>query len=347
MKPERVNILYSLGRPFAPLYGAIMNVRAALYHKNILKKTSLEVPVISVGNLTMGGTGKTPMAIYLAGLMRKKNPVVVSRGYHGTSTDKINVVSDGNSLLMGVREAGDESYLMARALPGIPVVTGRSKRLTAEYAVRHFNPGLVIVDDGFQHLGLARDLNMVMFKVDTLLGNNRVFPAGDMREPLKALERADCFVLNCVDDENRQKAEAIEKALNKRFPEIPVFKTAYRPTGVVDQNGRGSAVAEVKGKKCFGFCGLADPSYFQRVLEDSGMELAGVQTYPDHHFYSEKDLEEIAITAQAAGAELLVTTAKDMVKLQDCRSFLPVVSVQMELVPFEGLADFIRERISA
>ncbi|MFP3984190.1 MAG: tetraacyldisaccharide 4'-kinase, partial [Desulfurivibrionaceae bacterium] len=162
-----------------------------------------------------------------------------------------------------------------------------------------------------------------------------------------ALERADCFVLNCVDDENRQKAEAIEKALNKRFPEIPVFKTAYRPTGVVDQNGRGSAVAEVKGKKCFGFCGLADPSYFQRVLEDSGMELAGVQTYPDHHFYSEKDLEEIAITAQAAGAELLVTTAKDMVKLQDCRSFLPVVSVQMELVPFEGLADFIRERISA
>ncbi|MFP3983944.1 MAG: tetraacyldisaccharide 4'-kinase, partial [Desulfurivibrionaceae bacterium] len=188
MKPERVNILYSLGRPFAPLYGAIMNVRAALYHKNILKKTSLEVPVISVGNLTMGGTGKTPMAIYLAGLMRKKNPVVVSRGYHGTSTDKINVVSDGNSLLMGVREAGDESYLMARALPGIPVVTGRSKRLTAEYAVRHFNPGLVIVDDGFQHLGLARDLNMVMFKVDTLLGNNRVFPAGDMREPLKALE---------------------------------------------------------------------------------------------------------------------------------------------------------------
>ncbi len=346
MRQKKVRLLYSIGRPFAPLYGAIMTLRAFLYRKGLFKKRHPGVPVISVGNLTMGGTGKTPMTVYLAELLREKNPVIVSRGYRGGSSDKINVVSDRDGLLMDAKEAGDESYLLADKLPGVPVVTGPNKRLAAEYAVIHFNPGLVIVDDGFQHLALRRDLDMVLFKVDSFLGNNRVFPGGDMREPLKALNRADCFVLNCVNEGNQARAKAIEKALEKRFPGIPVFTAAYRPTGIVDRNNGQLTVKEIRGKKYFGFCGLADPSYFQQIIENNGIELTGFQVYPDHHFYSEKDLQKITDAAESTGAEGLITTEKDMVKLRSGNLVLPVLNIPIELVPFEGFNDFIRKRIT-
>lgn len=346
VKPERVDLLYGLGRPFAPLYGAAMTLRSALYRKKIFKKTRLEVPVISVGNLTMGGAGKTPMTFYLAELLRERNPVIVSRGYHGTAAGKVNVVSDGEKMLMDVAEAGDEAYLLGKYLPEVPVVTGPGKGLAAEYAAGQFKPGVIIVDDGFQHLALERDLNMVLFKVDTFLGNNRVFPGGDMREPLKALRRADCFVLTCVDEKNRERARAIGKALQDKFPGIPVFNSAYLPAGVFDQEGRNLTVEEMKGKKYFGFCGLAAPSYFKRVLEDCGLELAGFQEYPDHHLYSDNDLQEITKAAESTGAAGLITTGKDMVKMQSMKPALPVFSISVELIPFEGLNDFILEKIS-
>ncbi len=345
MKHKQRQFLYMLGRPFAPFYGLIMTLRAAFYRMGIFRTKRLDVPVISVGNLTMGGTGKTPMTIYLAGLLRDRDPVVVSRSYRGSASRKINVVSNRNGLLMDVETAGDEPCMLAGLLPGISVVTGPSKGIAAEYACRHLHPGLIIVDDGLQHLRLARDLNMVLFKVDMFFGNNRVFPGGDMREPLSALKRADCFVLNCVDDDNRSKAEAIERALEKKFPRTPIFKAAYRPVAVVGQNGRKLGLEEEGGRKYFGFCGLADPSSFKKILENTSIELTGFRAYPDHYDYSAKDLSKIEQAAEATGAEALITTEKDMVKIRG-KLTLPVVSVSMDLFPFEGLADFVRSKIN-
>lgn len=324
-----------------------MALRAILYRKGLFKTTDLDIPVISVGNLTMGGTGKTPMTVYLAELLRNENPVVVCRGYRGTTTNKVTVVSNDEGLLRDVAEVGDEAYLLANRLQGIPVVVGSSKSLAAEYAVTHLKPGLIIVDDGFQHLALSRDLNVVLFKVDTFLGNNRVFPGGDMREPLMALKRADCFVLNCVDDENRERAEAIKKALNKKFPEIQVFMTSYQPVGIVNQQGESLEMSAIRNRRYFGFCGLAEPLSFKKTLEKSEVQLTGFRAFPDHHAYSAKDLLNLTDMAGATGAEGLITTAKDMVKVRSSQLALPVISVSIELLPFEGFAAFVMGKISS
>jgi tetraacyldisaccharide 4'-kinase len=343
----RLDPLFTLGRPFAPFYGAAMAMRAALYGKAFFRRARLGVPVVSVGNLTMGGTGKTPMVIYLARLLAASGVAIVSRGYRGRARGKVNVVSDGTRILLDAEQAGDEPLLMASRLPGVAVITGRQRALAGFYAVERLGAGLVLLDDGFQHLAVERDLDIVLFKADIFLGNNRVFPGGDMREPLSALRRAHCFVVTCVDGENEHRAQAFRRALGRRFPGTPVFFSAYKPCSLVDVQGRDHGLATLAGRPVGAFCGLGQPAYFEKSLAQAGMTTKGISVFPDHHHYTARQLAGlVADYLTTAGAEALVTTEKDLVKVRELVGDVPLFALRMEMTMEEGFDDFVRQRLS-
>lgn len=346
-KDLRLNPFFTIGRPFAPLYGAAMAMRASLYRQGILSRHSLGVPVVSVGNITMGGTGKTPMVVYLTRLLAAHGVAIVSRGYRGKAAGKVNVVSDGKSVLLDPRQAGDEPYLMASLLPGVPVITARKRVLAGYFGVEKLGAGLVLLDDGFQHLAVERDLDIVLFKVDSFLGNNRVFPGGDMREPLEALRRAHCFVLTCVDEDNRQRAQALRQALGKRFPETPVFFSEYRPTCLVDGQGKEHALSTMAGQEVAAFCGLAQPDYFEKSLAEAGMVVDRFTVYPDHHDYRAKQIAALADQVKGQSAvKALLTTEKDLVKLKGVVTSIPLFALRMEVVMEKGFDDFVHQRLT-
>ncbi len=343
LKKQDYKLLYAYGRPFSPFYSFIMGIRAALYQRKVFKVERLSVPVISIGNLTMGGTGKTPVVIYLAKMLgRDFRPAVISRGYGGQAGKKVNIVSDGREILLNPPVAADEACLVAENTD-VAVLTGSDRALAARHAVEHLDVNLVLLDDGFQHMRLHRDINLVLFKEATFLGNNRVFPGGDMREPLKALERADAFVITSVVD--RQKAGALKKALRRRFPGIPVFLSEYQPVGVVDRNGSVIPAEKVKKMMFWAFCGLAHPDSFKHSLANYGLSAAGFTPFKDHQSYSNRKIKRLVSKAQKAGADALLTTEKDLVKLRNFKTALPIMALRMEVRMPEEFCRFIKDSL--
>lgn len=318
MRPS--TFLFALGRPFSPLYGAIMRIREACYLRGIFASHRLGAPVISVGNLTLGGSGKTPLVQHLARLLQAngRRPAVISRGYGGRAQERVNVVSDGERLLLDAAMAGDEPRFLAETLPGVPVLTGIVRRLPAARAVE-MGADVLLLDDGYQHLQIRRDINLALFNADRLAGNSRVFPGGDLREPVAALRRATAFVLTGVEAANQERAHLFADLLRSRFVGIPVHCTGYTVDALVRLDGQGLiAKAEPPSggpHSWFGFCGIARPESFRRSLKQHGLSLAGFLPLDDHQRYTPAILGRLVDKARAAGAQALVTTEKDLVKL--------------------------------
>jgi tetraacyldisaccharide 4'-kinase len=325
-------LAFLLGRPLSPLYGALMRKRATWYRSGVMESVVLPVPVISVGNLTMGGTGKTPMTIYVAGclLAAGYKPAIISRGYGGKARQEVNLVSDGKRCLLDVVQAGDEPRLMAEVLPGVAVVTGVKRAVAADFAVKELGADIIILDDGFQHMALQRDLDLVLFKAPGFMGNGRVFPGGELREPVKALGRAHAFIITGIDRQNRQAAEEFENYLGEEFPGKPVFMAEYRFKSLLDQAGE-SVDKKILGQKLYGFCGLAEPAGFLRTISEQGGSLFGFSVFPDHHPYTATDLDNLATNAGDFGCDALLTSEKDMVKLRGLPCRLPIYALSVEL----------------
>jgi tetraacyldisaccharide 4'-kinase len=345
---------FALGRPFSPLYSLAMRIREWMYTKRILQSYRFPVPVISVGNLTMGGSGKTPMVQYLARELQQYGyrPAIISRGYGGKAVGKVNVVSDGNSIMLSAEQAGDEPRFLAETLPGVPVLTGIVRRLPAQQAI-DMGADLLVLDDGFQHLQIRRDVNLVLFNTDRLAGNSRVFPGGDLREPVAALKRATNFVMTGVGEENRERAEKFSQLLFKRFPGIPVAQVGYGVEGPVRLNGSGlleAANADSLRQGCwFAFAGIAHPTSFQQTLEEHGVVMSGFRSLDDHQSYSKELLTKIMAEATAAGACGLITTEKDLVKLAPVQggTDFPLLGLRMEVRSEPSLIRSIVEQIRA
>jgi tetraacyldisaccharide 4'-kinase len=320
---------FALGRPFAPMYSAAMRLRERMYNQGILRSYRFPVPVISVGNLTLGGSGKTPMVQYLAREFQKQGyrPAIISRGYGGRATGKINIVSDGSTLLLSAEQAGDEPRLLAETLPGIPVLTGIVRRLPAQQAI-DMGADLLLLDDGFQHLQIRRNVNLVLFSTDHLAGNSRVFPGGDLREPVVALRRATGFVMTGVRESNRERADRFGALLENRFPGIPVAQVGYAVDGPVALTGKGMLVPVADNPlsrgRWFAFAGIAHPASFRRTLDEHGVELTGFRPFDDHQHYSAELLAKLSREASQSGASGLITTEKDMVKLALSATNLPL-----------------------
>lgn len=345
MTRKTLAILFAIGRPLSPFYSLLMRVRAFLYERGVLKATQLPVPVISIGNLTMGGSGKTPMVLYVAELLKKNGvrSIIVSRGYGGQATKPVNVVSDGRNILLDAHSAGDEPRMLAEALPGVPVITGAKKAEVAAQGIADFAPGIVILDDGFQHLALKRDINLVLFNSRMPLGNGRVFPGGDLREQTKALRRAHAFVITGAD----AKSDTFKKTLTKLFPEKPVFEGRYAYTAVLHSQKPGKhGPSFIKGMKLYGFCGIANPTVFEESLDKMGVQVVGFAGYQDHYNYQAADIARLAALAESAGAEGLIATEKDYVKLAGLiPQNMPVLALQRRVVMTEEFDRFVLERL--
>jgi len=324
--------------PFSLLYGITMAARNFCYDHGFLKSHRLRCPVISVGNITVGGTGKTPTVAFLAKYLlgKGKKVCILSRGYGRTSHGPV-VVSDGNQMLASVQEAGDEPYLLAKKLPDVPVIADRNRVQAGQMAVSLFNPDVIFLDDGFQHRRLHRDLDIVTFKSSKPLGNGLVLPAGPLREFVHNLKRADCLWINGKDSYVADIAKRIGQGQQ-------LITARYSATGIIDAHG-GQLPVNLFGTRVVAFCGLANPSAFKNSLEEAGAVVEQFLTFPDHHFYSIRDVERIKHTYEESRAEIILTTEKDWVKLPkevyyDARwKFLAIEIITNDLERLDAVLD--------
>jgi len=314
-------------------YGWGVSMRTFLYSSGLLKQRRLPCPVISIGNITVGGTGKTPLVIKMARKLGEKgiSIAILSRGYRRKKA-RDPLVTDGERILLHPEESGDEAYLIAHRLKGIPVLVGKDRFKNGLMALQKVKIQGFLLDDGFQHLSLYRDLNILLIDSLTGFGNGYLLPRGILREPLSALRRADLFVLTKVKD--KKDSLSLESKLKEIHPRVEIFHSHYEPIEFVNPYGEIKELSFMKGKRVFAFSGIARPETFSSLLEEVGVEIKGELTFPDHHFYSPSDLERIG--REARGVDFLVTTEKDMVKLIHSHlNSMPLVALRIDVKIWE------------
>jgi len=327
-RPVRI-FFYLLSLP----YGAAVRARNRLFDLGVLRQENVGCPVVSVGNLAVGGTGKTPMTILLAGKLRDRGmrPAVLSRGYGGRSAAGVLVVSDGRQTLAGPEEAGDEPVLIARRLPGVPVIAGAKRAVTGRYARENFGADVLVLDDGFQHRWIRRDLDIVLLDGREPLGNGFLLPRGPLREPPASLERAGVVVFT----RSGNTAGPMDQNLSRIVSGRPMLRTSIRPTRLVATDGTEMPLSHLAGRRAFAFAGIARPDSFRHTLESLEAALAGFRAFPDHHRYGAEDVRQIEQALGETGAEILVTTEKDGVKLSGFAAFsrkLLCLAIDMEIL---------------
>jgi tetraacyldisaccharide 4'-kinase len=330
-------------------YRLIINFRNWLYDHKIFKETVLRCPVISVGNITVGGTGKTPCVILLAQMLQENGfkPAILSRGYGGKSIHPVNIVSNGNKILLDSKTAGDEPFLIAQALKGIPVITGAKRIITGKIAIDKFEADVLICDDAMQHRQIFRDINLVLLDNQSLRGNNHILPRGRLREPIAGLSRASAFVLTRT-NEGQQTNNTIEKLIQNE--NIPIFMSIHKPKDMVKGDYSSQwPISELLGKNICAFCGIAKPDSFKKTLLAAGAQVLLFDIFPDHHRYNKNELEKIKTRFIDCRADYLVTTEKDAVRIQSDPEFLKIISVlrvEMEIKPSaQSFEKFIMEQI--
>jgi len=294
--------------PLSWLYGLAIRLRNVRYDRPGAV-THVGVPVISVGNLTVGGTGKTPLVARLArGLLADgERPAVVSRGYGGTAGRGPLLVSGGAGPLVEAARSGDEPHLLARTLSGVRVWVGSDRIAAARAAARH-GATAIVLDDGFQHRRLARDLDIVLLDPALGAGPVRMLPAGPWREPLSSLRRADVVLITRGPSaEGLAAAREVVRRFNRR---APVLSAGHRVVGFFDREGRPVSPPS----RALAFCGIGNPTPFRADLERSGVELVGFRAFRDHRPYPPAELAELERAAGAHGA-VLVTTDKDFSRI--------------------------------
>ncbi len=321
----------SLLLPLEPAYRGAVAARLAAYRRGWLRRCRLDVPVVSVGNLTFGGTGKTPTVVALVRdlVRRGRRPAVLSRGY-GRGEVRQQIVT-GPAPRQSVREVGDEPLEMARRLPGVPIVVD-ADRCRGGAAAGRLGADLVVLDDGFQHLRLERDLDLVLIDAGDPWGGERLPPCGRLREPVAGLCRADAVLITKLPREWQAPASAIERRVREIAPGMTVLAARLRLRRLRDRDGSWSTADALRGRRVFAFAGLGRPAGLVDSLREAGAEVVSNRWFPDHHVYGAAELESLLEEASAAGAEP-VTTLKDAVKLPaDSR----VLVVEAEMEPVVG-----------
>jgi tetraacyldisaccharide 4'-kinase len=320
---------------FSPLYGTLQRARVFLYRKGFLKTERVESRVISIGNITAGGTGKTPAVMAIAQMAKGKGfkVAILTRGYRGKAKG-IKPVSDGSKILLDCKDAGDEPYLMAKKLSGIPIIKGKNRYLSAKFSIERFGSDLFILDDGFQHLKLHRDLNILLIDATDPFGNGHVLPRGILREPLIAIRRADIIVITKAD--LSQKIKETVETIRKYNTAAPVFFGHYKPVDLIDMKGNTISIDNIRDSSLFLFSGLASHSSFRLLLEREGAKVSGELTYPDHFDYSKKDLDEIERKAGSLGTDMVVTTEKDIVKIPYLGKKTQIWALRIEFIIEDG-----------
>ena len=352
--------------PLSWLYRASVQLRNILYNRGVLKARRLPCRVISIGNIVVGGTGKTPAVIAIAKHLQRegRHVAILSRGYKRSVHEKVTIVSDGEKVCASPMESGDEAYMMAKHLSGVPIVVGKCRYLAGRIALERFKVDVLLLDDGFQHRQLARDVDVLTIPATHPFGNpEKLLPAGTLREPPSALRRANLILLTHTDTPNI--ATHIKKLVRSSAPNALILETIHQPThlyplvvsrqssvvsykrDVLSENlltgnrlpiTDNYNIKELKGKRVLAVCGIGDPDAFVATLMRCAVVSAELLAFPDHHIYTKIDKQQIYTTFEKTGADLIVTTEKDEQKLEgfvEDRN-LPMLVLAVALVITQG-----------
>ena len=328
-------MLYLCLWPLGCLYGVITYLRACAYKTGLFGSYRATIPVISVGNITTGGTGKTPVVDALVKHLSSigKNVAVVSRGYRGTYSGECARVSpDGQGTLTSAKEAGDEPFLLAVRNPDVDVFVAR-KRRHGVAAAEAAGVDCVVLDDGFQHLAVARDLDIVLLDGRAPFGNGSLLPAGNLRESRKALGRAGLLLLTHSDEGSVDIANASQ----------PVTSRHRLADNLVDCEGGIFPWAAIRDKRCVAFAGIAHPEPFFQAIQDKGCQLVGSIPMVDHQEFNADVIRQI--NGHCKGADYLLTTEKDIVKLAGADFCVPCLAAPLEIEfdDFRIIADALED----
>ena len=295
-----------------------------LYKYGIFKTLRLPGVVLSIGNITVGGTGKTPAVIMIAEWAKNNgfNVAVLSRGYGRKNRNKIIEVSNKKNILTTAEEAGDEPVLIANALPGIPVIVSGSRHAGGLYAHKKFDTNFFILDDGFQHIKLHRDLNIVLMDASCPLGNGMLLPAGPLREPLCGLNRSDILIFSRSFNNNAN----INGILKPYTQNIPVFYANHVPESIIfGASEENETLDYLQNRRVLCFAGIASPPKFFKTVESLGANIIKTVAFQDHHNFSDAEIDMLITFIYEKKTDIILTTGKDWVKLPDSVKSLPRV----------------------
>ncbi len=282
-------------------YGLAVRVRNLAYERGWIRRAKASVPVVSVGNLTAGGTGKTPCVEYVARFYRNLNRrvAILSRGY-GSAGGR-----------------NDEALMLEENLPDVPHLQGSNRVELAQTAVEELESEILVLDDGFQHRRLERDLDLVLIDATQPWGYGHLLPRGLLREPIEGLRRADAVVLTRRDQSPPEQCDRLRRTISRLAPRVPLVETNHRPMELSNSDGETVELATLRQGPVAAFCGIGNPEAFRRSLVDLGARLEDFRIYADHHAYRREDVEELRRwAARLPNGSTIVTTQKDLVKLR-------------------------------
>ncbi len=348
-KGPLATLLAGLLRVLSWAFELLVRLRLWLYRQRLFRDTPLGCKVVVVGNLTVGGTGKTPIVHKMAQILarRGRRVAVLSRGYKGSTDSMLKrfwrwlshgsrpeplVVSDGSRVLAGPDEAGDEPYMLARNLlaDGVVVIVDRDRVEAGRFALRRFGVDTILLDDGLQYLPLRGQINLLLVDSRDPFGNGAMLPRGILREPVSNLSRASYVFLTKSSGPPDPELVAL---IRKHNPAAEIIPCAHRPSDLVAVDAEGVLpLSWIKDKRVAAFCGIATPERFEETLGALGAVMVSSRRFLDHHAFTDEDLDEVLEQALASGAEAIVTTEKDAVRLQSrFRPPLPLLFVRLEV----------------
>ncbi len=320
--------------PLVPLYGVVTMLRNWFFDIGIFQSVDVGVPVISVGNITAGGTGKTPIVKSVAAILLEsgKNVAIISRGY-GRRTSGTVIVSNGKNILADVDSAGDEPLLLARQLRSVIVIVDEDRARGAKNAIEEFGANVIVLDDGFQHRYIKRTKDIVLIDAHHSPFETSLLPAGYRRELISSFKRVDAIVVTKAHDVN----EALPLLEQRQFDSIVnKFSSSFRPTGISHLfGGVKQSLEMLENHTAIAFCGIARPKSFQQSLELCGVRVKQYYNFPDHHKFTHDNVEEVIRSFITHKADFIITTEKDAVRLKQFDTILtqlPIVVLTMDVV---------------
>jgi len=332
--------------PLSAIYSVVTRARLTGYRRGWFSVAKLQATVISVGNLTTGGTGKTPLVEWVCRAVARetgKRPCILTRGYGRPNPQSQILVSDGNRVLAAQREAGDEPYLLAQNLSGIAAVISNPNRIAAGlWAIKNLGSEVFVLDDGFQHQRLARDLDIVTIDATNPWGGGSLLPYGRLREPRAGLSRADCVVVTRTDQV--EDAASVVSTIRQLAGTRAVFSSRMVTSGIRRPDGESVGKHDLLDQTVAAFCGVGNPESFFNQLRLEGCAPVVTRAFADHYQYQQVDLHRLSAEAKDRGARALVTTAKDALKLASLKSELPCYVLEIRIsIDDEGkLLELIR-----
>lgn len=334
--------------PLSILYRALTQTRLTAYKKGFFQVAKLDVPVISIGNLTTGGTGKTPVVEWICRVLAagQNRVCVLTRGYGRVNPEARVIVSDGLMIAATATQAGDEPLLLAQNLKGLAAVISDADRTAAgKWARQELGADVFVLDDGFQHLRLARNLNLLVIDATDPWGGGRLLPSGRLRESPSGAARADCIVVtraDCTQDLN-----LLKKEIRRFNQDCPIFMSKMKVRSITRLGSSSEEVIPSPPQPVAAFCGVGNPQSFFDQVRRAGLNPVFNQAFPDHHWYDQTDVETLCRKSRDRGAQSLITTAKDAVKLQALHFDLPcyVLNIEIQIEEESRLRELIEDAV--